>query len=271
MGFPVDDWLDGIPAFDWFDEEIPPPSGGIFDDPVVTVSISMAWRSHVLGALERLLWRGAWAGDDEQKDAAIKEVLELYAALAKAEEPVTDYTLITDYTQSSSGPIMPSGPIPSTYRDLEIIINARSEAAANNDGVLLQLSSETDATHYQSWLVKIFGNNAIQNVEFLQTVAGIRVSTVPGSASDTLARGIVKATIPDYAGNRPKYLTARGGHEQGNPINARVHTNGTGRYSKSIGGGNYDPVLAVTALLTTGGNWSPGSTMRIYGVGVIDQ
>lgn len=267
MSLPVDEWIDGQWHCDDFAEEIPAPSVGIFDSPLAIIAVNVGWRSHVLGALERLLWRGAWAGDDEDKDHAIQQILELYTAIAKGDDVFSDYVMFADYIQPGLGPIMPSGTIPSTHRDLEIIITGRSAVAAANDGLLVQFSSNTNSTDYQSWMFSRYGAAGNDNVEFIQTIPGLRLGTVPAASSNAIANMHAKIVVANYASALPKYAMSQAVHEQGEPINARVHVRGSGRYSNPIGGGNYDPVFAVSARLTSGANWLPGSTMRVYGVG----
>lgn len=60
---------------------IAPPETGIFDEPTAKVCINVEWLAHIDGALERLLWRDAWAGDLDTQLAAVAEIRKLLAAM----------------------------------------------------------------------------------------------------------------------------------------------------------------------------------------------
>lgn len=59
------------------------PVPDIFDDPLVCVRFNKAWRGHVYGALERLLWPDAWQGSDAERDDAMQQIWELIVAIGK--------------------------------------------------------------------------------------------------------------------------------------------------------------------------------------------
>lgn len=59
---------------------LPPPAPGIFDCPTVQVCINSFWVSHLDGLLERLIYRDAWLGTEDEIDRAIGEINKLLAA-----------------------------------------------------------------------------------------------------------------------------------------------------------------------------------------------
>ena len=53
---------------------LPPPTQGVCDGPVFTICINEFWWAHVSGMIARLLYRDAWAGTDDEIDAAIASI-----------------------------------------------------------------------------------------------------------------------------------------------------------------------------------------------------
>jgi len=80
--------------FDVRHRPFPVPASDIFDSPTVCVQVNGAWASHVDGVLERLLYRDAWAGTDQDVERAIGEVRRLLAALGES-TPCEDSMAIT--------------------------------------------------------------------------------------------------------------------------------------------------------------------------------
>lgn len=58
------------------------PEPGIFDDPVITVSLNREWLSYIDGAIGLLLRDGTWDGDDDTVDSANQQIRQLLALFA---------------------------------------------------------------------------------------------------------------------------------------------------------------------------------------------
>lgn len=83
-----------LSPFDVRHRPFPVPASDVFDSPTVCVRVNGQWASHVDGVLERLLYRDAWAGTDQDVERAIGEVRRLLAALGES-TPCEDSMAIT--------------------------------------------------------------------------------------------------------------------------------------------------------------------------------
>lgn len=98
-------------------KEVPAP--GIFDCPTVPLCINNFWASHLDGLLERLIYRDAWTGTEEEVDRAIGEVNKLLAALKEnnmsccCDEP----TIPPQYRWTSDGTLQVSRDGGETWED----------------------------------------------------------------------------------------------------------------------------------------------------------
>lgn len=58
------------------------PTAGIFDAPQMVICVNQDWVGHIAGTLERLLYRDAWLGTEEQQETAILQIEALLASFA---------------------------------------------------------------------------------------------------------------------------------------------------------------------------------------------
>jgi hypothetical protein len=71
------------PLYDPRPYAMPVPTTGIFDTPVVCVSINRTWIPHIVGVLNRLEWADAWDAETHDEIAnAIQQIRQLMLALA---------------------------------------------------------------------------------------------------------------------------------------------------------------------------------------------
>lgn len=67
---------------------LPAPAPGIFDFPYACVTINQSWASHIIGVLEPLTQRDAWAGSTPEVQRAQQEIEKLLELLSKmCEDP----------------------------------------------------------------------------------------------------------------------------------------------------------------------------------------
>lgn len=59
------------------DEPLIPPDVGIFDNPVIKLSINPEWWAHISGKIATLTYRDEWDGTDDQKDEATQQIYKL--------------------------------------------------------------------------------------------------------------------------------------------------------------------------------------------------
>lgn len=88
--------------------EIPVPSAGIFDYPLVSRSINAHWAGMIDGQLSRLLSEDVWSGTDEQKAAAVQAIQQFLVSLSQESPPMSSNFIngfsvaVNDYAGSTN-------------------------------------------------------------------------------------------------------------------------------------------------------------------------
>lgn len=107
----------------------------------------------------------------------------------------TTYTLISSNTLSSSAASVTFSSIPSTYTDLVLLISARTDRAAIQDGIRLVLNSDS-SSNYSYTLLQGTGSGTA-SVTSGATTRG-DVSYIDGNSSTANTFGNAEVYIPSY-------------------------------------------------------------------------
>lgn len=142
--------------------------------------------------------------------------------------------------------------IPQTYTHLEVLINARSSAAAVVEAASLRFNGDTGANY--RWTVVQIQNTTVSGVSSV-TGTGIEVFVFPGSTSGAGIFGAGRAVIPFYRSNRVKSITGEGSSVIETTTNS-FHRHGSGYWNNTA---------AITSLSINISLLS-GSTATLIGI-----
>jgi hypothetical protein len=109
--------------FDVRQSELPPPTTGVFDTPLVYLSMNAKWSGFIDGVISRLLWRDVWKGTDAEKDSAIYEVTKLLASWNETVASMAEMRVQGDILQYRADPL-------SEWTDLYNLVTLQGEPGA---------------------------------------------------------------------------------------------------------------------------------------------
>lgn len=156
------------------------------------------------------------------------------------------------------GAILFSG-IPQTYRDLRLVIRARSSDAAAQAGVFVQMNST--ATGYASSLTQdfnAFASGPSTNITAYHVTGqvGFNAGFIPAATATSGAHSLTQMKIPGYADTgQQKMADCRGGYLDGTRhyvMQAMSHVADTAAVQSLV-------------VLPTAGAFTAGSTFSLYG------
>lgn len=160
--------------------------------------------------------------------------------------------IATVTTSGSQSSVTFSG-IPGTYRDLRVIMHARSTAAAASVDTYVVLNGDTAANYF--WLLENrFGNGNSAATGYART------GSISGSTASSNSATSQRIEFPSYQSAFRKHFLSENGIVDGSSVtNVLVmHTNGWW--------GNTGPITQMTFSLSSG-NFVDGSQITLYGIG----
>lgn len=167
-------------------------------------------------------------------------------------------TLISSTTTSGSAASVTISSIPATYKDLELHVTGRGDAAGVTSAILrLQFNGDTAANYDY----EIYERNASGGAGDVGGVAqtSIRLGSLPAATAGASRAGSSIVIIPDYAGTTFfKTVVVN---------NSRSLGTTTATQEIAVGGGEWRSTAAINAVkvLWSAGNFVDGSVVSLYG------
>ena len=158
------------------------------------------------------------------------------------------YTLIASNTLGSATSSVAFSSIPATYTDLVLVVNAKG---ASNSNIRLQFNSDT-ATNYSRTV--LYGTGASAGSGRVSNFASIAIDAYAYlSTSDFSYNSITN--IQDYS-NSTTYKTTL----------TRANANATGVDATAGLWRSTSAITTITVFTNDSGNFSIGSTFKLYGI-----
>jgi hypothetical protein len=170
--------------------------------------------------------------------------------------------LIAAQTVTSATPSITFSAIPQVYRDLRLVISAKSDGtnAAGWDQAYMRWNGDTQ--NFYLWNTYYVSQGATSiGVAATNQVSGMQCSAVWNNHWLTQGRGIATIDIPEYAD--PTTLKSFAG-------TSMATDGGTAGILQTFGGGYLPTNLAAITSITIylpGANFLPDSTFKLYGLG----
>jgi hypothetical protein len=158
------------------------------------------------------------------------------------------WTMISTTTLVATATNVTFSSIPGTYKDLIVVAQVRSDKAATNDDVRVQLNGDTGTNYdYDNW--NRFGAGSVVSAAFMLAAQ----SSAATSTANTAA--VLELTIPNYAGTTF--------HKE---LRCESDTIATSTPVLQIIVGRWKSAAAVTSikLFSPANNWIIGSTFTLY-------
>lgn len=166
------------------------------------------------------------------------------------------YTLISSQVLASSASSVTFSSIPATYTDLVLRMSARTDNAAANNNVNVQLNSDT-ASNYSA--VTVRGNGATAGTTIVSSLTSIQESIqVDGSTATTNTFGNTEIYIPSYTASQNKPLSMFSVQENNNSSAYIVAAANLWR--------NTAAVTSIYLVPNTASNFIIGSSFYLYGI-----
>jgi hypothetical protein len=176
-------------------------------------------------------------------------------------EPPT-FALIQTTSLSSSASSVSFSLGSTTYTDLYLLLNARTDTGSTKDQLLIQMNDDTTTSNYSSGYNGGDGTNSSFSSFFTRTTsaAGVRFAGLPGANASSGTRGALEIELININSNYFKTLLGKGGF-----------TDISGNPNSTIGvyNGSWRNTGAITSLLlkpASGGNFVSGATFSLYGI-----
>lgn len=151
--------------------------------------------------------------------------------------------------------------IPATYRALKLIVQVRSDRAANSDKINIKINNDGTASHYQGYIASLKHNAGYNTEEFLGTTVPMPVGYATGANSPASTFAEYEYTFTNYANtNMNKDWQGRGG--------GRFNTT-TGNIQMFDSVGHWISTTAINQITFTvnlGTNFKQYSTAYLYGI-----
>lgn len=161
---------------------------------------------------------------------------------------------IAEQTLAAPAATITFAAIPNTFRNLRLVVNARSDTAAAHDDVYMQFNTDT-AAHYSR---QFAGGIGASNFSGSQTlVAKAAIGTIPGATASANLPGIIIINVVDYAGSFNRSAISNQGDDDG-----------SGSLSAFIIFMDWLNTTAITQILlapVSGGHFIAGSRFMLYG------
>jgi hypothetical protein len=166
------------------------------------------------------------------------------------------YTLISSNVLASSAASVTFSAIPSTYTDLVLRLNARTNYASTRDNIWLTVNSS--ATGYSETV--LYG--------FTGTAASLRLSTqtkwskiyTNASTSTASTFSSVELYFPDYSGFNYKVMSGE------NVVEGNITTSGTILAATADLWQSTSAITSMTMVPETGTSFDSGSSFYLYGI-----
>jgi hypothetical protein len=170
--------------------------------------------------------------------------------------------LIATQTVTTATPSITFSAIPQVYRDLRLVISAKSDGTgvSGSDNASMQFNGDSN-THYlwnTYWLVQ--GGTSV-GVSSACVVSGMQCAAIWNNHWLTQGRGVATIDIPEYAD--PTTLKVFAG-------TSMATDGGTAGILQTYGGGYITVTPAAITSITIylgAGNFLPDSTFKLYGLG----
>ena len=144
--------------------------------------------------------------------------------------------------------------IPATYRDLVLVISARTSSAATSDTVNLRFNGDIAANYAQ---VRLFNSGSTASSNTSASLTSLEIGRIPSNNSSNTTLGPVFYQVFDYAAtNKFKSGLGRSGALPTESITDNVF----GRWSSSAA------ITSITLTCSPGPNFAAGSTFALYGI-----
>jgi hypothetical protein len=161
---------------------------------------------------------------------------------------------IAQQTLGSAAATVTFSSIPATYKNLKLVVNARSSSA--NVSAVMQFNGDT-ATNYD-WQ-QLYGSASTPGTTGAFGVNSIILSNISGTGATAGAAGSLECTIPDYAGTTFwKNAMTVGGYQFSSSALFALNNAGTWHSTAAIN--------SILLQIGGGGNFLAGSTFTLYGM-----
>jgi hypothetical protein len=168
------------------------------------------------------------------------------------------YVLLSEQVLASPASSVTFSSIPSTYRNLRLVISGRCSASQTDDGVYLQFNSDTGANYSRQYLVaSVASLSAGQSVS---SSSGLAIGDVSCGTALANAAGSSIMDIPNYSGTT--FLKTAVGTSGG--VSA---TGGAGGIRVFTFSGFWNSTAAINSILVQlsgGSNFVAGSVFDLY-------
>lgn len=163
------------------------------------------------------------------------------------------YTLIQSVTVGSTAiALIDFGSIPQTYKDIVVVVNARSaRASANNDDILIYPNG-LSTNGYNQYLVNS-GSSVTSG-----TISVVLGGYLTAASASTSMFGSSSIYITNYAGSDTKVFSVDGTSE--NNATAIGQAFEASQYASS------DPITSLLVRTYTGNNFVQYSSFALYGI-----
>jgi hypothetical protein len=176
-------------------------------------------------------------------------------------EPPT-FALIQTTTLSSSASAVSFSLGSTTYTDLYLLLNARTDTNNTKDQLLIQMNSDTTTSNYSSGYNAADGTNAAFASLYTRTTsaAGIKFAGLPGANASSATRGALEIELININSNYYKTVLGKGGFTDisATPVGTIGVYNGSWRSTSAV--------TSVDLKPASGGNFVSGGTFSLYGV-----
>lgn len=166
------------------------------------------------------------------------------------------YTLIASFTVTSPTGNITFSSIPSTYNDLNVLINARSDVASNRELVRLWINGDTSAIYARNGMIG--AGSAGRSVSSGSNMNSALLPFVNGNNATSSSFGSMRIYIPAYKSTRNKTVTHFGASEDAS-TEAWLSGQSTVYASNS-------PITSLVMFPENGTVWQANTKFWLYGI-----